>query len=82
MLNTIARNLRNALAMGADNAILVETNHEIQPLTAAKILQKLVEQEKPDLVMLGKQAIDNDDNQTGQMLAVLLNCRKGHSHLI
>lgn len=65
--------LRTALAMGADRAILIETDQEIQPLAAAKILQAIVLRELPQLVLLGKQAIDSDDNQVGQMLAGLLN---------
>ncbi|HZP87609.1 MAG TPA: electron transfer flavoprotein subunit beta/FixA family protein [Burkholderiales bacterium] len=64
--------LRTALAIGADRAILVESNTEIQPLAVAKILAKLVAAESPQLVILGKQAIDDDSNQTGQMLAALL----------
>jgi len=64
--------LRTALALGADRAILVETDAELQPLAVAKLLKALVGQEKPDLVVLGKQAIDDDANQTGQMLAALL----------
>jgi electron transfer flavoprotein beta subunit len=64
--------LRTALAIGADRAILVETNDELQPLAVAKLLQKLVVKEQPNLVILGKQAIDDDSNQTGQMLAALL----------
>jgi Electron transfer flavoprotein, beta subunit len=63
--------LRNALAMGANRAIHVVTGRAIQPLTAARTLLKLVEREQPDLVILGKQAIDDDANQTGQMLATL-----------
>ena len=63
--------LRNALAMGADRAIHVVSNHPIQSLTAARTLLKLVEKERPGLVILGKQAIDDDANQTGQMLATL-----------
>ncbi len=65
--------LRNALALGADRAILVETNVELQPLAVAKLLRALVDKESPQLVILGKQAIDDDANQTGQMLAALLN---------
>jgi len=65
--------LRTALAMGADRAILVESNTELQPLAVAKLLQALVAKESPDLVIMGKQAIDDDCNQTGQMLAALLN---------
>lgn len=65
--------IRTALAMGADRGILVSTDKDVQPLDVAKILKKIVEQETPDLVILGKQAIDDDCNQTGQMLAALLN---------
>jgi len=64
--------LRTALAIGADKAILVESNEELQPLAVSKLLKALVEKEKPGLVILGKQAIDDDSNQTGQMLAALL----------
>jgi len=64
--------LRTALAIGADRAILVESNEELQPLAVSKILKSVVEREKPNLVILGKQAIDDDCNQTGQMLAALL----------
>ena len=64
--------LRTALAIGADRAILVESNEELQPLAVAKILAKIVDKEQPKLVILGKQAIDDDSNQTGQMLAALL----------
>ena len=64
--------LRTALAIGADRAILVQTSVETQPLGVAKALQKLVEKEAPQIVILGKQAIDDDCNQTGQMLAALL----------
>ena len=63
--------LRTAMAIGADRAILVETSEELQPLAVAKILKALVDREKPGLVILGKQAIDDDCNQTGQMLAAL-----------
>lgn len=63
--------LRTALAIGADRAILVETTEELQPLAVAKILKALVDRERPGLVILGKQAIDDDCNQTGQMLAAL-----------
>lgn len=63
--------LRNGLAMGANRAIHVVSDAAVQPLTAARALLKLVEREKPDLVILGKQAIDDDANQTGQMLATL-----------
>ena len=64
--------LRTALAMGADRAILVETDQEVQPLAVAKVLKALCEKEKPGLVIMGKQAIDDDCNQSGQMLAALL----------
>lgn len=64
--------LRTALAMGADRAILVETDQPVEPLAVAKILKAVVEAETPGLVILGKQAIDDDSNQTGQMLAALL----------
>jgi electron transfer flavoprotein beta subunit len=64
--------LRTALAIGADRAILVETDAELQPLAVAKLLQKIALKENPSLVILGKQAIDDDSNQTGQMLAALL----------
>ena len=64
--------LRTALAMGADRAILVETEAELQPLTVAKALKAVVAKESPGMVILGKQAIDDDANQTGQMLAALL----------
>jgi electron transfer flavoprotein beta subunit len=64
--------LRAALAMGADRAILVETTAELQPLAVAKLLRAIVDKEQPGLVLLGKQAIDDDSNQTGQMLAALL----------
>ncbi len=69
--------IRTALAMGADRGILVKTDIAVEPLGVAKILQKIVEQEKPDLVILGKQAIDDDSNQTGQMLAALLGWPQG-----
>ena len=64
--------LRTALAIGADRAILVETDVELQPLAVAKLLKALCDKESPQLVILGKQAIDDDSNQTGQMLAALL----------
>ena len=65
--------LRTALAIGADRAILVESNARLQPLAVAKLLKALVDREAPQLVILGKQAIDDDSNQTGQMLAALAN---------
>jgi electron transfer flavoprotein beta subunit len=64
--------LRTALAIGADRAILVESGEELQPLAVAKLLKKVCEKESPQLIILGKQAIDDDSNQTGQMLAALL----------
>ena len=64
--------LRTALAMGADKAVLVLTDQDLEPLNAAKVLAKLVEELGPDLVLMGKQAIDGDNNATGQMLAALL----------
>jgi electron transfer flavoprotein beta subunit len=66
-----AETLRTALAIGADRAILVETTAELQPLAVAKLLKALVDKEQPGLIILGKQAIDDDCNQTGQMLAAL-----------
>ncbi len=64
--------LRTALAIGADRAILVQADGELQPLAVAKLLKAVCDKEKPDLVIMGKQAIDDDSNQTGQMLAALL----------
>ena len=69
--------LRTALAMGADRAILVVSDEKIEPLGVAKLLAKIVEEEAPQLVILGKQAIDDDNNQTGQMLAGLLGWGQG-----
>jgi electron transfer flavoprotein beta subunit len=69
--------LRTALAMGADRGILVQTDAELQPLAVAKTLKAIVEKEQPQLVILGKQAIDDDCNQTGQMLAALLGWPQG-----
>ncbi|TVS09659.1 MAG: electron transfer flavoprotein subunit beta/FixA family protein, partial [Wenzhouxiangella sp.] len=69
--NEVQQQLRTGLAMGADRAIQVDTDQPVQPLTAARILLKLVEKEQPGIVFLGKQAIDDDCNQTGQMLAAL-----------
>ena len=69
--------LRTALALGADRAILVQTEVEVEPLGVAKLLKALAEKENPDLIILGKQAIDDDANQTGQMLAALLNFPQG-----
>ena len=69
--------IRTALAMGADRGVLVQTDVELQPLAVAKLLKSLVERESPGLVILGKQAIDDDSNQTGQMLAALLGWPQG-----
>jgi electron transfer flavoprotein beta subunit len=69
--------LRTALAMGADRAILVQTEEEVEPLAVAKILKGIAAEESPDLIILGKQAIDDDSNQTGQMLAALLGWPQG-----
>ena len=69
--------LRTALAMGADRAILVKTDEQTEPLGVAKVLKGVVDAEKPGLVFLGKQAIDDDSNQTGQMLAALLGWAQG-----
>ena len=65
--------VRKALAVGADRGILIKADGTLEPLAVSKLLQKIVEKEKPDLVFMGKQAIDDDCNQTGQMLAALLN---------
>ncbi len=64
--------LRTSLALGADRAILIETDSEVEPLGVAKLLKEVVEKENPDLIIMGKQAIDGDNNQTGQKLAALL----------
>jgi len=69
--------LRTALAMGADRAILVQTEEEVEPLAVAKILKGIVDEEQPGLVIMGKQAIDDDSNQTGQMLGALLGWPQG-----
>ncbi|MCG8354313.1 MAG: electron transfer flavoprotein subunit beta/FixA family protein [Kiloniellales bacterium] len=69
--------IRTALAMGADRGILVQSDAVLQPLTVAKMLKAIVERESPDIVILGKQAIDGDNNQTGQMLAALLGWAQG-----
>ena len=70
--NDSQEQLRTALALGADRATLVETDALLEPLAIAKVLKKVVEDEKPELIILGKQAIDGDNNQTGQMLGALL----------
>jgi len=69
--------LRTALAMGADRSILVQTDDEVEPLAVAKILAKIAQAEAPGMIILGKQAIDDDSNQTGQMLAALLGWAQG-----
>jgi len=69
--------IRTAMAMGADRGILVETEAELQPLAVAKLLKAVIERESPGLVLLGKQAIDDDSNQTGQMLSALLGWAQG-----
>lgn len=69
--------LRSALALGADRAILIETDAELQPLAVAKLLQSVAQKEQPDLIILGKQAIDDDSNQSGQMLAALMDLPQG-----
>lgn len=69
--------IRTALALGADRGIQIETEDMPESISVAKILAKVVEEEKPDLVILGKQSIDSDNNQTGQMLSALLNCSQG-----
>jgi electron transfer flavoprotein beta subunit len=69
--------LRTALAVGADKGILIETEEEVQPLEVAKILKEIIKKNNPDLVLMGKQAIDDDSNQTGQMLAALLGWPQG-----
>jgi electron transfer flavoprotein beta subunit len=69
--------LRTGLAMGADRGILIQTDETVEPLAVAKLLKAVVEEEKPELVLLGKQAIDDDSNQTGQMLAALLDWPQG-----
>ncbi|QNE04670.1 electron transfer flavoprotein subunit beta/FixA family protein [Croceicoccus marinus] len=69
--------LRTALAMGADSAVLVETDEEVEPLAVAKILKAVAAEVEPGLIILGKQAIDDDSNQTGQMLAALMELPQG-----
>lgn len=72
-----AETIRTALAMGADRGLLIKTDQVVEPLAVAKILKKVVEQENPQLVLMGKQAIDDDCNQTGQMLAALTGWAQG-----
>ena len=69
--------IRTALALGADRGILIETEENLQPLAIAKLLKSVVDQEQPGLIILGKQSIDGDNNQTGQMLAALLGVGQG-----
>ena len=69
--------IRTALAMGADRGILIETDEPLEPLAISKLLKAVVEREQPGLVIMGKQAVDNDNNQTGQMLSALLNWSLG-----
>ncbi len=76
-LSQCQETIRTALAMGADRGILVETQTQLQPLAVAKLLKAIVEKESPHLVIMGKQAIDDDCNQTGQMLAALLGWGQG-----
>jgi len=76
-LQQASETIRTALAMGADRGILVKSDGEVEPLAVAKILKAIVEAEKPELVITGKQAIDDDSNQTGQMLAALLGWGQG-----
>lgn len=66
--------IRTALAMGADRGVLVQTDDDLQPLAVAKVLKAVAEKESPEVIILGKQAIDDDSNQTGQMLAALMGC--------
>ena len=73
--------IRTALAMGADRGILVQTDAELQPLAVAKLLKAVIEKEQPRIVIIGKQAIDDDCNQTGQMLAALLGWPQAHLRL-
>lgn len=68
-----AETIRTAMAIGADSGILIQTDENVEPLNVAKLLKAVVEEQSPDLVIMGKQAIDDDSNQTGQMLATLLN---------
>ncbi|MGK9063497.1 electron transfer flavoprotein subunit beta/FixA family protein, partial [Pseudomonas alloputida] len=75
--NTAQEQLRTALALGADRAVLVESNEELGSLAVAKLLKAVVDKEQPQLVITGKQAIDSDNNQTGQMLAALTGFAQG-----
>ena len=73
----VQETIRTALAMGADRGIYIKTSNDIEPLGVAKILKNIVDKEKPELVLMGKQAIDDDCNQTGQMLSALLSWSQG-----
>lgn len=73
----VQEQIRTALALGGDRGISIETDEELEPLVIAKLLKAVVDQEKPELIILGKQSIDGDNNQTGQMLAALLGCGQG-----
>jgi len=73
----VQEQLRTALALGADRAIMIETDSEAQPLAVAKLLKGVVDKESPDLIIMGKQSIDGDNNQTGQMLAALAGIGQG-----
>ena len=73
----VQQQLRTGLAMGADRAILIEHNRILEPTQVAKLLHKIVDQEKPDLILMGKQAIDDDASQTGQMLAQMCSYAQG-----
>jgi electron transfer flavoprotein beta subunit len=73
----VQEQLRTALALGADRAIMIETDSEAQPLGVAKLLKGVVDKESPDLIVMGKQSIDGDNNQTGQMLAALAGIGQG-----
>ena len=72
--------LRTSMAMGIDRSILVKSSNSLEPLAVAKTLVKIIEKENPDLVLLGKQAIDDDSNQTGQILSALMNWPQGCFH--
>lgn len=69
--------IRTALAMGADRGILIKSEHNLEPLAVAKLLKEICDKEQPELIILGKQSIDEDNNQTGQMLSALLGCSQG-----
>ena len=77
-VSQVQETIRNALAMGADSGIFVEVNETLEPLNIAKIISSVAKKENVDLMILGKQAIDDDMNATSQMVAALLNCHKLH----